>query len=384
MGVSASWRKDCNRWEITVRRNGRRKRKLAPPGMGKREAIVAVGDELVETIRLELEATEAVEDGRPPTLWDFCSEVYSERHGVSPRTWLVRKYKVAGIMEDLGHLPLDEVTNTAVEDWIAKLTTKGAPMAKGGRGKPLAPDSSMLNDYTVTLLAVYRVARRLGFIEANPFTVKVRQPSLEPTESRTVWSLAMKAAFLEAARALDAGMGRLGEFLMLTGCRPKEARLLRWADYTEEGGRKFIRITGKRRNNQARNRKLTVTGRLRHLLDGTPRLGEAVFSVEHGPTAGGCYTDWPTKRWARVCSEAGVPTAPYDLRHTFITEQVTKGVPLWQVAKWSGNSVRVIEESYAHLQPGTHDEMAALADEAMPPLPSNEERPQETSSDEEM
>ena len=73
--------------------------------------------------------------------------------------------------------------------------------------------------------------------------------------------------------------------------------------------------------------------------------------MEHGPTAGECYRYWPEDRWQEVCKAAGVPSAAYDLRHTFITEQVSRGVPMAKVAKWAGNSVRVIEDRYSHLVP---------------------------------
>ena len=48
-----------------------------------------------------------------------------------------------------------------------------------------------------------------------------------------------------------------------------------------------------------------------------------------------------------------MPTAPYDLRHTFATQKVAAGVSLAKLAHWMGNSERVIEARYAHLQP-TH------------------------------
>jgi hypothetical protein len=62
------------------------------------------------------------------------------------------------------------------------------------------------------------------------------------------------------------------------------------------------------------------------------------------------------------------------LRHTFITEMVVKGVPLPMIAKWAGNSVRVIEERYSHLSP---EFLEAVASKVGSPAPNN--RAQNTS-----
>ena len=134
MGVSASLRKDCGRWQVTARRYGKKKSKLALAGMGKREAIRVVGDKLLRL--LDAEEDTRSERARPPKLWNFCAEVYSKNHGVSKRTWDQRKYKVAAIMEDLGHYRLHEVKTQVVRDWLRRLETEGAPLKKGGRGEP--------------------------------------------------------------------------------------------------------------------------------------------------------------------------------------------------------------------------------------------------------
>jgi integrase len=98
-------------------------------------------------------------------------------------------------------------------------------------------------------------------------------------------------------------------------------------------------------------RKLPLTGELGAFFKRLDRTGDAIFPVENGKTEGERFKFWPYRRWEAVCDKAKVSTVAYDLRHTFITEMVVKGVPLPMIAKWAGNSVRVIEERYSHLSP---------------------------------
>ena len=350
MGVSATWRKDCQRWQITASRYGLKRTRLAGPGLGKRDAIVKVGDELLRI----LDEAHAVDPSTalPPTLWSFCAEVYSQKHGVSERTWKQRKYKVAAIMQDLGHLRLPDVNTDVVTEWLKRVKEAGAPLQAGGRGEPQGTEAC--NDFLTALRAIYRVAIDLDYIEHRPF--KNKNGRIEYDTDRPIWSPEMKKRVLAAAKAQDRGIYNLARFLMLTGVRPVEALRLRWSDVVEIPS-PTLSITGKGH----RKRRLPMRNALGAFFKGLVRSGEAVFPVERGPSAGKRYKYWPQLRWERVCKAAGVPSVRYDLRHTFITEMVSAGTPIAKVAKWCGNSVRVIEARYAHLVPEHLLEISALA-----------------------
>jgi len=371
MGVSATWRKDRGRWQVTARRSGEKKTKLAPKGMGKREAIAVVGDALIAQI--EAAQTPQPNSALPPTLWDFCIGVYTDSHGVADSTWRRRKYKVAGLMEDLGNLRLDQITTSVVTEWLELLQTDGAPLKRGGRGKPLASGGSTLNDYIVVLMAIFRIAYDKHYINAIPFRVRLK--SLDLSTDREAWTPAMKQRLIEASAADDPLMLRLASFLMLTGCRPVEALRLRW-DQVQDVPAPNVTITGKGH----RFRKLPLSGALGKFVAELPHAGRAVFPVENGPTTGEPYKFWPQRRWERVCAAAQVPSVVYDLRHTFITEMIVKGASLPEIAKWCGNSVRVIEARYAHLTP---EFLSGVASKVEAPAPSPAPAPDqaETSSD---
>jgi integrase len=355
MGISISWRKAREQWEVTARHRGKKKVRLAPKGVGKREAEATIGPELLAELVAQVEAAE-IEATQLPTLWAFCADVYSKHHGVSALTWeRERKYKVAGIMEDLGDLRLDQITTGVVTHWIERLQREGAPRTRGGRGKPLGTEAA--NDYLVALRGIYKVAKARGVVDRTPFNNT--PASVDLTTDRKPWTKAMMSRLVEVCDEDDPLMGRLARFLMLTGCRPIEALRLEWAHVQRVPGPPRVRLTGK--------------GKVRALPIGSGALGdlfteleahkaewdEAVFAVENGATMGQRFRYWPQRRWERVCAIAEVPSVAYDLRHSFITEQVARGVPLAQVAWWCGNSVRVIEARYAHLQP---DHLSMIAD----------------------
>ena len=353
MGVSATMRKDCGRWFVTAQRKGLKRSKLAPVGMtSKLEAMAKVGDELIALIEAELVATP--DPSRPQTLTNFCATVYREKrkeHGVGDRTWRQRKYKVAGIMVDLGELRLDEVTTPVVTKWLSRLAKEGAPLKVGGRGLKLGAEAR--NDYLVTLRSIFQVAVFNGHIEKVPFA---NMPApIDLTTDREGWTHAMKARLLATSLKMDEGIFRLARGLMLTGCRPEELLRLRWIDVVDIPV-PMLKVMGK--NEKRRN--LPLTGKLGEFIRSIPRTGRAIFPVERGKTKGGRYAFWPQKRWEEVCEAAEVPSVAYDLRHTFITEMIVAQVPMAFVAKWVGNSVRVIEQRYSHLSPDHLKGMAEL------------------------
>ncbi|MCK6574665.1 site-specific integrase [Myxococcota bacterium] len=366
MGISTTWRTDCNRWEVVARRKGKRKKRLAPEGMGSRAAGIEIGPQLLREMEEEERGQTALAERRP-TLWQFCQEVYAHKHGVSERTWHQRRFKVAGVMADLGDHLLTEITTPVVTDWLELLQADGAPKKRGGRGQPLEEGGAALNDYLVTLKAIFRVAVENDYIEKVPFRNKLAPIDL--ATDREAWSPAMKGRLLTEAAKLDPLMHRLAEFLMLTGCRPIEALRLRW-EHVQEIPKPTVTITGK----GFRYRKLPLTGELGAFFKRLARSGDAIFPVENGKTEGERFKFWPYRRWEAVCTKAKVSTVAYDLRHTFITEMVVKGVPLPMIAKWAGNSVRVIEERYSHLSPEFLEGVASKVGTAMP-----NQRPREAS-----
>ena len=58
------------------------------------------------------------------------------------------------------------------------------------------------------------------------------------------------------------------------------------------------------------------------------------------------------KQWEGLMEDSGLPSFTFhDLRRTFASLHVSAGTSIYKVAKWLGDEVRVVEESYGHLIP---------------------------------
>jgi len=333
--------------------------------MGKREALAKLGDELIA----QMERAELEEKPPLPTISEFCAGTYRTSHGCSDRTWEMRKYKVAAIMEDLGDLRLDELTTARVAEWLDRLAKEGAPLTSrpGQRGEPLGR-GDMWNDLLKTLRAICNVAVQFGHLESLPFNQKTASVVPIRIGPERIWTPTKRQRLLSVAATQDRGIYYMARFMMLTGCRPGELLPLEWTDVLDVPT-KLLRIRGKRsprgRHQRERIRYLPLYEELADLLIEIPRVGPAVFPTTRGDRKGLPLSRWPQKRWERIARKANVPTNRYDLRHTFITEVVAAGVPIAMVAEWCGNSARVIEERYLHLQPGHLDTVAKAAADAM-------------------
>lgn len=151
--------------------------------------------------------------------------------------------------------------------------------------------------------------------------------------------------------------------LFLTGMRPSEAMGLRHCDVDMTVP--HIRIAESLQNGK---RKATKTGKTRYFpisdpallklfnnllnkteigLDGYPLPGsdELIFTNRDGnPITARSYRD----AWEPRLTELGVRyRPPYTARHTFISHCLKHGVDVATVAKWVGNSPKVIWEHYA-------------------------------------
>ena len=162
----------------------------------------------------------------------------------------------------------------------------------------------------------------------------------------------------------------LVRFWLLTGCRPSEGIGLEWVQVTDEFkmivfDRSIVRVCGRvvknLKSKTNRSRKFPINEELGELLRSQihtrtnrnalvfPALGKESIN----------YTNFCCRAWNKTVTPAILRhTTPYSCRDTFITEQVTNGVPLAVVAKWCDNSARTIERLY--LDPAAFDQIKPL------------------------
>lgn len=166
----------------------------------------------------------------------------------------------------------------------------------------------------------------------------------------------------EEQRLLDAAPDHIRNliiFLVDTGARKSEALNLTWTDVDlDRKPRPAVNFmqtkSGKPRSVPLTNR---VTEMLRGLLLKRPESLEHVFLYQ--PFFGGEIVPYkqPHGSWKNVCKRAGVSDiVMHDLRHTFASRLVTRGVSLLAVSNLLGHASIKMTQRYAHLAPGAFDD----------------------------
>ena len=156
-------------------------------------------------------------------------------------------------------------------------------------------------------------------------------------------------AFLaECDSAPRSQAGLIVRFLLLTGMRINEARLLRWQDVKADK----IEVPG----NITKNSK----GRDIPLLDGSGEVLKrlkAISKTEFVLPRGNAR-----KAIQSACRRAGVKRmSHHDFRHYFATKSIESGVDMPTVARWLGHQDggALLAKTYFHLVDGHSREMAA-------------------------
>ena len=67
------------------------------------------------------------------------------------------------------------------------------------------------------------------------------------------------------------------------------------------------------------------------------------------------------REWVPALEAAGIPRRRiYDLRHTFATNALDKGVTLFELSRFMGTSIKLIDQTYGHLAEGSETRVLAL------------------------
>ena len=162
--------------------------------------------------------------------------------------------------------------------------------------------------------------------------------------------------------ALELGplYGPLVVFAAETGLRPSEWIAIQHADVQREDGvlvieRSVSRGRLKAYGKTARSRRrVPLSRRALEALDSLPRRLDTRLVF---PSPRGKHLDlenWRRRDWHPALDAAGIPSRRiYDLRHTFATHALAAGLSIFEVARFMGTSVRVIDSTYGHLAHGS-------------------------------
>jgi len=290
------------------------------------------------------------------TLAEFV-DVYLERHAVAVRgrTIAILRERLGYAVRDYGDVPLK-----SLERMSGELASWSATLSQGSR-------YGIVQSLRQTLEA----AVRWGHIQRNPAKLagRNRQPAPRTVRVYSVDELDAIAAELSAMYA------PLPAFAAATGLRPEEWAALERSDIDRRAGQLSIRRTisedeqGRRlvvdlaKTNVSRRqvplskRALAALDELPARLD-TPRLFPAprggLLNLDH----------FRSREWSPAIEASGIekPARIYDTRSTFASRAIAAGVPIFELAKIMGTSVRMIERHYGTLLDGVGASIATRLD----------------------
>jgi integrase len=268
-------------------------------------------------------------------------ETFLEQYEASPSTIARLNWSLGKATAGLGQLYLDELDGLRIRTW-----RKTLPASQ--RYRCLAELRQVLG---------FAVRERL--LLSNPASgIENPRPAIKEVDPFTREELDAIVAELQPA---DTALVR---FLAGTGLRPGEALALRRGDIDVENRA----VTVARSYSKGRLSDTTKTGTRRSVplrrvvlqsLVELPVFGQDGLTSRQArerivfPGDRGGYlnlANWRRRDWATALDAASVDyRSPYALRHTYATDCIAAGLPLFTLARRMGTSLRMIEATYGHL-----------------------------------
>ena len=305
--------------------NGARRITLGPA------ALMSVEEARGKCLAIETGARpDRTERGEVPTFGDFVAgpgRACFNRCKPSTRKAATRVFN-AHLLPAFGSLPLDRITRAGVTRWFDEYSRT----APGGANHALNLLGRILNH-----------AVDCGHLQTNPARGVKRNPRpkltrfLSRQEVRRLHRVLDHYAGARPSRVRQADIIRL---LLLTGCRRSEILTLRWQDVDGSTLNLSDAKTGPRR--------VFLSAPARAILERQPRSGSnCVFPSPSNPKR-------PLSRnlplWRSVRKEAGIEDVRlHDLRHTFASHAVLRGIPLPVVSRLLGHKRPSMTLRYAHV-----------------------------------
>ena len=278
----------------------------------------------------------------PPTTLTEHVERYLDAHAVGRdrKTIDVLRFRLAYATRVFGDLRLDEL-----ERRVAEVAAWTRTLPKGSRYGIVQAFRQCLD-----------AGLRWGHMSTNPAKQAGRNPQpkrdeVTPLEPDEVDALADE---------LGPVYGPLVIVAAYTGLRPSEWAALEWRDVDRQAGvltieRAFSYGQVKAVKTKGSRRRVPLPARAAAALELVPRRLDTRL-VFPGPR--GAHIDlknWRKREWKPALAAAGLPTTrrPYDLRHSFASWALAAGVPAYDVARYMGTSVRMLDLTYGHLVKGS-------------------------------
>jgi integrase len=316
------------RWAYRYRVGGRGSRRVQRGGFESEQAAAEALGRALERLRREQGLVEA------PTLSELV-DVYLAQHDGEPETVEKLRWLLAKAVRSFGHRRISKLRPAEVAAW--RMT-----ILPGHRFEA-----------TQALRQVLARAVSWGLIDMNPAKQGVDNPQRWPTEKRPfeTWDE------LEAvSENLGQRYGPIVTFADATGLRPGEWIALEHRDIDRDARVVYVRRAY--RNGRVKCPKTEASIRAVPLqaialaaLERRPADGRSPLVF---PSPGGGYFDLHNFR-NRYWKPAQLATAitplrrVYDLRHTFATFALRAGISTFDLSRYMGTSLAMIDRHYGHL-----------------------------------
>lgn len=309
--------KDGNsRWYLDYRNgSGKRVQKVAGHAVSKEDAALALREELARVLRQDYGIASEPE----PVSFRQMAQLYMDNYAkANKKSWLTDEFRLRNLLDFFGEYQLKAITPLLIEKFKASRLDAGN-------------SKSTVNRYLALLKIVFRLAADWGYSDSSPLK-NVRLFSEKDTQKERYLTDAEERALLEHSTPR---LRPIVLFALHTGMRRGEILSLKWADV--DLSRKVIRVETAK---NGRTRFIPINSTLSEELD---KLRSArgkstlVFPYKSVRTA-----------FENACKKAKLALRFHDLRHTFATRLVEKGVDLITVQHLLGHHSVTMTQRYTH------------------------------------
>ncbi len=304
-----------DRWSTDFSRRGRRFRKVVKDALTRGDAVVALQRRVAESFN----GTYAPErTAGNLTFNDFANRFINEYAKREKKSWQTDEYRLRRLRESLGNLKMSAVTESKVLEFRTTMRVDGYSDLTSNRY--LALLKTMFN---------WGVAKKL--LAANPVKGIKKFSEKDTARDRVLSAGEEKKLFAE----LTPRIRLFVLFLLHTGLRYREALSLPWANVDLIRRRvKVEKTKGKRaRFIPINSVMLDVLTKLRDT-----KKGPEVFPFKSVRTG-----------FENACKRAGIDDLTFhDLRRTFGTRLLERGVDIVTISKLYGHSSVLVTQNYLH------------------------------------
>jgi site-specific recombinase XerC len=315
------------RWAYRYRAGGRGSRRIQRGGFASEHEAIDALDREFDRLRREQRIPRSL------TLAELV-DVYLAQHDVQPVTIEKLRWLLGKATAVFGHRRIGELTSQEIAEWR------------------MAVSPGYRFEATQALRQVLHRAVVWGMIDLNPAKVGVDNPTRRRKEQRPFESWAEIEA---VAAELGRRYGPMIVFAAATGLRPAEWVALEKRDVDRDERvvyvrRAYTRGQLKLPKTEASLRAVPLQARALDALDRRPDDDSPlVFAGERGG-----YLDihhFRPYQWRPAQKVAGIspPRRIYDLRHTFATFALRAGISTFDLSRYMGASLTMIDRHYGHL-----------------------------------